>query len=44
MDANLEAEAGENGEYCEVHALEGTGDGFPTALLRVRVLMMAIEA
>lgn len=44
MDADLEAERGEHGEYCEVHALKSAGDGFPTALLRVRVLMMAIEA
>ena len=44
MNANFETKSVEDGEYGKVDALEGTGDGFPTALLRVRVLMMAEEA
>ncbi len=44
MDSNLETEGLECGEYGEVNAFESTGDGFPTAVLRMRVLMMAKEA
>lgn len=44
MDSDLETESLEYGEYGEVNAFEGTGDGFPTAVVRMRVLMMAKEA
>lgn len=44
MNADLEAEDVEYGEYCEVDAFEGTRNGFTAAFLRVRVLMMAEEA
>ena len=44
MNADFEAEGLEDGEYGQLHAFEGTGDGFPTALLRVRVLVVAEEA
>ena len=44
MDAYLEAEGVEYGEDRQVDPFEGTGDGFTTAFLRVRVLMVAKEA
>ena len=44
MNANFETEGVEDGEYGEVDAFEGTRDGFPTAFLRVGVLMVAEEA
>lgn len=44
MNANFKAEGVEYGEHGEVNAFEGAGDGFPTAILRVRVLMVAEEA
>ena len=44
MYADIEAKRGKYGEYCEVDAFEGAWDGFTTALLRVRILVMAIEA
>ena len=44
MNANFETEGVEDGEYGEVDAFEGTGDGFSTAFLRVRVLMVAEKA
>ena len=43
MNANFEAEGVEDGEYCQVNAFEGAGDGFSTAGLRVRVLVVAEE-
>ena len=44
MYADIEAKRGKYGEHCEVDAFEGAWDGFTTALLRVRILVMAIEA
>lgn len=44
MNADFETEGLEDGEYGKVNAFEGPGDGFPSALLRVRVLMVAEEA
>ena len=44
MNANFETESVEDGEYGKVDAFEGAGNGFPTALLRVRVLMVAEKA
>lgn len=44
MNADFETEGVEYGKYGKVGAFEGTGDGFATALLRVRVLMVAEEA
>ena len=44
MYADIEAKRGEYREYCEVDALECAWDGFPTAFLRVRILVMAKEA
>ena len=44
MNADLETEGLKYGEYGEVNAFEGTGDGFPTAVLGMRVLVMAKEA
>ena len=44
MYADIEAKRGKYGEHCEVDAFEGAWDGFTTASLRVRILVMAIEA
>lgn len=44
MNADFETEGVEYGEYGEVDTFEGTGYGFATALLRMRVLMVAEEA
>ena len=44
MYSDIEAKRGKCGENCEVDAFEGPWDGFTTALLRVRILVMAIEA
>lgn len=43
MNANIEAECVEDRDYGQVNAFEGAGDGFPTAGLRVCVLVVAEE-
>lgn len=44
MNADLETQSVEYGEYGEVDAFESTGDRFTTASLRVCVLMVAEES
>ena len=44
MYADIEAKRGEYGEDCKVNAFKGAWDRFTTASLRVRILVMAIEA